>query len=51
MAAEERAPPYQPPGQAGDVSPDVPSAHVAGAQPWQQAAVVMAPLLSGIQQR
>lgn len=48
MAVEERAPPHQPWGQAGDKSPDVSAAHVAGAQPWQEGAVVVAPLLSGI---
>lgn len=36
-----------PVGQAGDVSPEVPAAHVAGVQPRQQAAVVTAPLLWG----
>lgn len=35
VAMEERAPPHQPWGQAGDKSPDVPTGHVAGAQPWQ----------------
>ena len=48
VAMEERAPPHQPWGQAGDKSPDVLAAHVARAQPWQEGAVVVALVLSGI---
>lgn len=48
VAMEERAPPHQPWGQAGEQPPDVLAAHVAGLQPWQEGAVAVAPLLSGV---